>query len=550
MQLRPRRLGLLSAVLAILILSGVFIYHHRLAVYTASLSSRPFNIGLVGNIVALEPGEVGNHEEILLASAAYEGLVRYDEKSGKIKPLLARKWKYSKDKKTLTLVLDTGIRFSNGKKLSAADVKASWEANFAQGKDWSSLANLFLPVRGGFERIEGHTQDISGIQIIDNHTIKISFEQPNTTFLYMLTNPVFWVYDTAADPAKGAVPGTGPFMIKENKDNKQIIMVPNATYHGEKPRLYALSARIYDDADTALADYRQGKLDYLDQIPEGEIKAIRQDPVLKKRFIYKPLLYTYNLGFNISRAPYDNNYSLRRALNYAIDRKAITEKLLGGSYRPLKGVLPAGINGFDSNMRGYSLDLEKARQLMEEAGYPEGKGLGPLVIAYDNNPGNQAVMEALSDQLGQIGVRIQLQPMDWDYYRKQVGRMEMSCFRIGWQADYPDADSFLYNMYHSERIGISNYHSYNNPQLDSVLSAIRRKDTDSEERIQLLRRAENILVDDAPALFLFQKMAAKLVGEGVNNLNVDSMEMIDWTRIELFKPAQQTMENTKTASNK
>ena len=105
-------------------------------------------------------------------------------------------------------------------------------------------------------------------------------------------------------------------------------------------------------------------------------------------------------------------------------------------------------------------------------------------------------------------------------------------------------------MYHSERIGISDYHSYNNPQLDNVLSAIRRKDTDSEERIQLLRRAENILVDDAPALFLFQKMAAKLVGEGVNNLNVDSMEMIDWTRIELFKPAQQTMENTETASNK
>ncbi|MGE5391131.1 MAG: ABC transporter substrate-binding protein [Deltaproteobacteria bacterium] len=546
MQLRSRRPGLLSAIVAIAILSALFIYHHRQVVYTASLSTRPFNIGLIGSVVSLEPGGVANHEETLLASAVYEGLVRYDEKSGKIKPLLARKWKYSSDKKTLTLVLDTNIRFSNGKKLSAADVKASWETNFAKGQDWANLANLFLPVRGGFERIEGKTEDISGIQVVNNHTIKISMEEPNTAFIYMLTNPVFWVGDTTADPAKGPLPGTGPFILKEIKDNKQFIFVHNANYHGKKPPLYALNARIYDDPGRALADYRQGKLDYLDQVPIDQIKAIRQDPALKNHFIYKPLLYTYSLGFNISRPPYDNNYSLRRALNYAIDRKEIADKLLGGAYQPLKGVLPAGISGFDPNMRGYNLDREKARQLLEEAGYPEGLGLEPLVIAYDNNPGNQVVMDAVAAQLQMIGVRVQLQPMDWDYYRKQVGRMEMNCFRMGWQADYPDPDTFLYNLYHSNRIGISNYYSYNNPQLDSVLNAIRRKDTDSEERTKLVRRAENIVVDDAPALFLFQKMAAKLVGEGVNNLTIDRMEMIDWSRVELLKPALQTTEKTET----
>lgn len=543
MRLRSRRPGLVISVLAIALLGSLFIYHHRQAVYTASLSTRPFNIGLIGKVATMEPGGVEQHAEKLLASAIYEGLVRYDEESGEIKPLLARKWKFSSDNKTLTLVLNTNIRFSSGKKLSAADVKASWEANFAKGHDWANLANLFLPVKGGLDRIEGKTEQISGIEVVNNHTLKVHLEQPNTAFLCMLTNPVFWVYDTSVrEQAAGSPPGTGPFILKQNQENQHFIMIRNENYHGEKPRLSALDVRVYEDAVKALADYKLGRLDYLDQVPIDQIKSIRQDAALKRHFIYHPLFYTYNIGMNISKPPYDNNYSLRRALNYAIDRKAIADSILNGVYQPLKGVLPAGIPGFDSHMRGYSFDREKARQLLEEAGYPDGQGLEPLIISYDNSEGNQAVMEAVAEQLQQIGVRVQLQPMDWDYYRKQVGRMEMSCFRLGWQADYPDADSFIYNLFHSNRIGISNYHSYNNPQLDKVLDASRNQGLDSDERLKLINQAENIIVDDAPCLFLFQKMAAKLVGEGVNNLKVDRMEMIDWSKIELLKPAQQTEE--------
>jgi len=540
MRLKSRRPGPILCILAIALLVSIFFYHHRQAVYTASLATRPFNIGLIGKVASLEPGGVGQHGEKLLASAIYEGLVRYDEKSGEIKPLLARKWKFSSDRKTLTLIINTNIKFSSGKKISAADVKASWEANFAKGQDWSNLANLFLPVQGGFERIEGKTQQISGIEAVNNHTLKVYLEQPNTAFLYMLTNPVFWVEDSSErDPAAGPPAGTGPFILKQNQENKHFILLRNENYHGEKPRLAALDVQVYADAAKALADYRQGRLDYLDQVPLDQIKSIRRDAALKKHFIYRPLFYTYTIGMNISKPPYDNNYHLRRALNYAIDRKGLAEGVLNGAYRPLKGVLPAGIPGFDSRMRGYSFDREKARQLLEDAGYPDGQGLAPLIISYDDSQGNQAVMEAVAGQLRQVGIGVQLQPMEWDYYRKQVGRLELSCFRLGWQADYPDADSFIYNLYHSNRIGISNYYSYNNPQLDRVLDALRRQSLDSNERVKLINQAHKIIVDDAPGLFLFQKMSAKLVGEGVNNLQVDGMEMIDWSRIELFKPALQ-----------
>lgn len=542
MRLKRNGLRLIIFLLAITVITSFLVYHHQQAVYTASLATRPFNMGLIGKVSALEPGIAEQHSEKLLASAIYEGLVRYDEESGEIKPLLARKWKYSADKKTLTLTLDTDIKFSSGKKLTASDVKASWEANFGKGQDWSNLANLFLPVSGGFDRIEGKSQEISGVKVVDNHTIRIKLEQPNAIFIYMLTNPLFWVYDTTAvkDPDTQPPPGTGPFILKEHKDNSHFLLVRNEKYHGDKPHLVALDVKVYEDANQAMSDYKAGKLDYLDQVPLDQIKAIRKDPVLKKRFIYRPLLYTYSLGFNISQPPYDNNYSLRRALNYAIDRKSIANNLLGGAYQPLRGVLPEGVPGYDADRRGYGFDQEKARQLLEEAGYPGGQGLEPLVISYDNSPGNQEVMQTVAEQLGKIGVRAQLQPLEWDYYRKQVGRIEMSCFRLGWQADYPDADSFMYNLFHSKRIGISNYYSYNNPQLDRVLDASRQQASDSDKRLKLINQAENIVVDDAPSLFLFQKMSAKLTGEGVDNLKVDSMEMIDWTQIELFKTPAKT----------
>jgi peptide/nickel transport system substrate-binding protein/oligopeptide transport system substrate-binding protein len=113
----------------------------------------------------------------------------------------------------------------------------------------------------------------------------------------------------------------------------------------------------------------------------------------------------------------------------------------------------------------------------------------------------------------------------------------MSFFRLGWQADYPDADSFLYSLFHSSLLGISNYSGYNNPQLDKILEQSRAADYESEDRIKLLNRAEEILVDDAPFLWLFQKKASKMIGKDVSSLKINGMEMIDWYEVELFKPS-------------
>lgn len=527
--------GLLLLLIALL---AILIYRHNLAVYTANLDTRPLNAAICRPVNSLEPATVTEHQERLIASAIYEGLLCYDSKSGGLKPRLARKWKYSSDAKILTLYLNDDIKFHNGKKINAAAVKTAWEKSFSNSKEWSNIS-MFLPIVGSNAMLDGYKKDISGIQAVNKDTLKIVFDQPNAAFVYMLTSPVFWVYECSQED--GPYPGTGPYMLKENQQNQNILLIRNEKYHQGTPRLSAINFTVYDDEVKALEDYKAGKLDYLDSVPFNQIKEVKKN--YKELYISRPLLNTYSLVFHVNKQPFVDGYLLRRALNYAIDRKAINDTVLGEAYSPARSAVPSGLAGYKSEMSGYNYDPEKARQLLEDAGYIVGDQLIPLTISYDNDEGHRAILEMVAQQLNQVGVSVEFSPMEWDYYKKQLGKMQIPCGRVSWYADYPDPDNFLYSMFHSSKIGVSNYSAYHNPQVDKLLD-LSRKQTDTEKRMDYLHQAEEIIVDDAPCLWLFQKCAHKLVGRNVASLSIDSMEMIDWYQVELRKPDLNGKEKT------
>lgn len=532
MYVRSKRIAMAGTLIALLVLAGAIIHNHNLAVYTASLDTRTFNIGVVGILKAVEPARALTDAEKLVSSAIYESLVCYDEKTGDIKPLLAKDWSYSKDGKCLTINLKKNIKFSNGKALTAQDVKAAWENNFSTAADWYNIS-LFLTINGAKERVDAKSTDISGIEAADSRTLKIHFVKPNALFVSMLTNPIFNVATTSEQKE---LLGTGPYVLKEKKETS-LVLLKNEQYHRGIPHLSALNITIYPNAELAYKDYQAGKLDYLDMVPLSEINNIKKNPEYKNLFINQPLLETYSLGFNNSREPYTQNYLLRRALNYAIDRKAINDSVFGGAYLLLKGVVPSGAPGYSSHMRGYSYNIEKAQQLLGEAGYPGGQGLPLLTLSYNSDPGHQEVADAVAAQLSSLGIPVQTLALEWTYYQKQLASMSMSFFRVGWQADYPDADSFLYSLQHSNQMGISNYVGYQNPQVDKLLDQSRNQMSNQEERFKLLNRAEQIIIDDAPCLWLFQKQTAKIISKQVNALEVNSLNQIDWYKVELKKPS-------------
>jgi peptide/nickel transport system substrate-binding protein/oligopeptide transport system substrate-binding protein len=142
----------------------------------------------------------------------------------------------------------------------------------------------------------------------------------------------------------------------------------------------------------------------------------------------------------------------------------------------------------------------------------------------------------LPDSWASLAIRVQTQQQSWDYFKKEVNNRSLSFFRLSWAADYPDADSYLYSLFHSSQIGMTNYCGYKNPQVDKILNDSRQQFEDQQARLALLQRAEAMILDDAPCLWLFQKKAQKLIGPEVRNLKLDRMEMIDWLQVELHRP--------------
>lgn len=531
----------ITKILLVLFILGLAInYKFGKSIFTTNLDTRPLQVGVVGALTGIQPTTAQEHQEKLIASALYEGLVAYDD-GATLKPVLADKWSYAKDGKSLSFKLKKNIHFHSGKKLTAADIKSAWERNFRSTKEWSNF-NMLNGIVGVKDFINGKQQGINGIVATDKDTLIINFNRPNYAFVYSLTNPLFWVNE-AAPKVEQLPAGTGPYCVQERDLNK-INLIRNDNYYNGKPSLTAIQVQCYPDAAAGFADYKAGKLDYLDQIPVAEMESLSGNEEYKDRLIKKPVLEFYFLGFNLNRQPYINNYLLRRALNYTVDRQAIIKNVFGGGYIEAKGAIPEGIPGHRQEIIGYSYNDGRARSLLEEAGYPPDKTVPELTLTTNKGSGHLAVGNELQEQFSALGIPLQIQENDWEYYKKQLPRMGMSFFRISWLADYPDADNFLYSLFHSSNIGISNFSGYRNPQVDKLLDD-SRAESNQEKRIALLQKAEEIILDDAPHLWLFQKEAAKIIGPDVKGFNMNCMEMVDWAKIELVKPTLEEPDKDK-----
>lgn len=526
---KRRRLGIFIITL-ICITVGVF-YLSDSSIFTSNMAVRPLIAGVVGPVDGIQPGVIVEPQERLISSAIYEGLVYYEENSSTLKPLLAKEWEYSKDGKTLNIRLKNEVLFHNGQKMTAEKVKKAWEKNFLINKSWSNLVMLH-DIIGTTDFINGKTQGIDGIEAKNDSNLVINFSRPNAVFVFYLTNPLFWVADF--DPEDAAPSGTGPYKLAERSPDK-ISLLRNETYHRGQPNLTGVEILVFEDAGEALNAYKEGKLDYLDQVPGSNIEEISQAEEYKDLVIKKPVLEYYCLGFNQNNQPFAGNYLLRRALNYAVDREAMIKNVFGGGYIIARGAIPQGIPGYRDDIVGYSYNEQRANQLLAEAGFENRSKLRPLYLTYNKDEGHTAMANELMNQLKKIGVEVQLQQLDWETYKKQLARMGISFFRLSWRADYPDADNFLYSLFHSTNVGISNFSGYRNPQVDQLLDA-SRAEFDFSKRIKLLQRAEDIIIDDAPHLWLFQKEACKLIGKDVNRFHLNCLELLDWYELELLEP--------------
>lgn len=468
----------------------------------------------------------------------YDGLICYNPETLKPEPNLAKSWQISPDGKVYQFELRQGIKFHNGREVTAADVKYSWE-RILDPATRADSAFLLLPIQGAREVIEGKAKQVSGITVIDDYHLQVVLEQPDASFISRLGQPPFFIVDRNVTEkegkeygtSNGSVVGTGPFKVKEWVSGERVVIERNPAYFGPKANLNEVQFIFLKNARDGLTLFQQGQLDILDQVPMDQVKHIFSDPAMAKLLVRRPLLSTYYIGFNVQYEPF-NNLKLRQAVAYAINRQAIVDEILGGTGTPLYGLLPSVF--FESKQEPrYPYDPEMATKLLAEAGYPQGKGLPLITFSYNAGPGHEAIAVMLKKQLAQVGIKVRLRSVTWNYYQTALAGGECQFFRVGWLADYPDPDDLFYSNFHSNQIGSSNYCLYRNPQVDSLLEGARRETKDLAKRLTIYRQVEQLIIEDVPLIGLFSWDALKLVGPDVRGLKVTSLNTVPLNKVKL-----------------
>jgi peptide/nickel transport system substrate-binding protein/oligopeptide transport system substrate-binding protein len=434
-----------------------------------------------------------------------------------------------------TFNLVKNAKFHDGSSVTAEDFVYSW-TRAVLAETAAPLAYHLEPILGYDECQEGTSTTLEGVKALDDYTFEVTLKYPYADFVNTLGHVVFYPVRQAdieewGDEYTKHVNGTGPFKFVEWVDDQYINLVRNEDYYGEKALLDAVEYKIFADEDTAFLEFKAGNLEYT-QIPIGKIQATKDDPTFGEYTITDPQLGINYYGMNQNFPIFAENPKLREAINYAIDRENICNVLYEGNPTPMTGFVPPGIPGFQENAAPYTYDVEKAKALLVEAGFPNGEGIPVLSFGYNTGSGHEVLGEAVQADLKEIGIELELGGYEWGTLLDKAKSGEITFYRLGWSADYPTMDNFLFPLFYSE--SYDNYSAYNNPDVDSLLLAARST-RDYDERVAKYREVEKTIINDHAFLFVYFYGLRRVIQPYVKGFVLDSMENYDLSKVSLEK---------------
>jgi peptide/nickel transport system substrate-binding protein/oligopeptide transport system substrate-binding protein len=427
----------------------------------------------------------------------FDGLTRFTP-AGDVVPALATKWDVSPDGITYTFHLRRGVQFTDGTPFLARQVVKSWQRvldpKVKGGRGWP-----LYPIKGAKEFADGKSATFDGVTAPNDSTVIVTLKEPFAIFPKLLAMPVASIAPDNIPANFGENPvGTGPWRLIEWKHDDYLLFAPNAKYWGGAPKADSLKARIIAEPSTAVAEFESGNVDVL-QIPQSEIINWQEDTERRKLLMSTPSLELVYVAINTTRGPL-RDVRVRQALNHAIDRRALVKNLVAGRGILAAGVIPFSLPGSDSTRVGYQFDTLRARQLLREAGYPNGIDLD---LWTSTNPTYVRIAETLQGYFQLSGIRLKIIQRESAAAREAARKGQADLFVKDWYADYPDAENFLYPLLHSANKGVGgNVSFYGNPQYDSLVSQARREQ-DESKRIAMYREADEMAFKDAPMIFLY-----------------------------------------------
>lgn len=456
---------------------------------------RVFRYRLASDPPSLDPIHTTDTSSATVVFRMFEGFIEQDPETLEIVPAIAESWDVSNDGLTYTFHLKQGVLFHNGREATAADFRYSFERCLTP-ENTSERSWVLAPIAGAEDMLAGKAETLSGMETPDDYTVVLHLTEPFAPFLAYLSMEAARIVAHEGVTEDGFTPiGTGPYRFVSWDHDIRVSLEAWDGYHGEPAGIKHVDYEVIPDMGVAFQKFTVGELDLVNELPPGQLKLIKERyPDAVKVW---PFMRNEYIGFNHTRPPFKDNLKLRQAFCYAVDRRGIAEDIMEGAATPATSILPPGIPGKDESITGYQYDPEKAKSLLAEAGYPNGEGLPELVLWYNTNELHQQVAQYVQSTLRDIGVTVTLKSLDWPAYLKACESHEPDLYRLGWVADIPDADNFLYILLHSSQKGApGNYSGYSNPEFDRLVSEARRIN-DPVKRLNLYRQADRLATEDA-----------------------------------------------------
>jgi ABC-type transport system substrate-binding protein len=459
---------------------------------------------------------------------AYQGLLSYVPKPGEagaeIAPELATEVPtaanggISADARTYTFHVREGVKFQPpvDREVTAQDFKYSFERMMIE--PLAPATFFYTGVVGAQDFIDGKAKEIKGYKVVDDYTIEITLDKPDGAFLYAMTMaftsvlPKEWV-DKVGKQIKRKPLGTGPFVIDSWTPGQEIVASKNPNYWDTgKPYLDAIKFDLTANPSTALLRLERGEVDVLgDGIPAADYQRTKVDPTWGKYVYDASVIATYYVFMNVREKPF-TDVKVRQAVNHAINTVRL-QKLLAGQAKALNQVFPEGMPGHQADKQFYTYDPEKAKQLLAEAGFPDGFE----VTFYGHNVEPfPKLAQAVQNDLAAVGIKASIKLMDKATYWNLIS-LPQSHVGIGltdWYMDFPDPSDFVGPLYTHPIEGGSNANFYQNAEVDKLYAA-SASELDPAKRLDMFVQMQDLIMADAPSAILYQPVFNGMYGKNV-----------------------------------
>jgi peptide/nickel transport system substrate-binding protein len=445
---------------------------------SSSGSGGVLNAAIGGEPDQLDPHKTSAYYSFEVLENVYDTLVEPDANL-EVQPSLATRWTTSKDQLTWTFTIRDGVKFSDGKPLTAKDIAYSYN-RIIDGKLNSSYK--FAATKS--------------IKAPDPHTLVITQTSPTPNLLASLGGFKGMGIVEKANVDSGAIKnnpiGSGPFKVAKWTHGDSIQLVRNDNYWGKKPALDGVTFTFVKDPTVALENLQGGEVQWTDNLPPQQISSLKQSSDIKVGTA--PSSDYWYLATNEKRKPFDD-VDVRRAIAFAIDRNAIVKAAKFGNATVNETAIPKS-SAWYYDYAPYTRDVTKARQLLDRAGV---HNLTMDLMVTSEYPETVTAAQVMADELKDVGITVKIRDLDFATWLDEEGKGNFDMFMLGWLGNI-DPDEFYYAQQHSK--GTFNFQGYSNPQVDKLLDK-GKTETDQAKRKQIYDQAAKLIVDDASYIYLY-----------------------------------------------